>query len=120
LFIQGPAIGCDHTVRSLVTSADGAEQGRMKPSAVLVAAFEVKVGGPGKIGFVAEHGGMAATRFEPNVENVSFFGKFCSPALGALCVRGNQGIGVGRVPGVSTCAREELDYFSVKRGIVQG
>ena len=49
------------------------QQGRHKPSAVLVAAFEVEVRGPGLVRLVRGLDQVTAAGFEPHIEDVSFF-----------------------------------------------
>ena len=49
---------------------DGAEQGRLEPSAMLIAALEVQVGGPGKSRLAAQHRRLARSRLEPHVDDV--------------------------------------------------
>ena len=50
LRIERPAIGRDAFVRGLVRRADGAEQGRVEPSAILIAALEIQIRGIGQDG----------------------------------------------------------------------
>src|ERR1035438_2136309 len=45
-FVEGPARRDDAAIRRRSARTHGAEQGRLKPSAVLVATFEVEIGGP--------------------------------------------------------------------------
>ena len=42
-----------------MVQSDAAEQGRMEPAPVLIAALEVNVGGPWHIRGVSQHGGLA-------------------------------------------------------------
>ena len=120
LFVERPAIGGDRAIGSLVAGADGAQQGRMEPSAVLVAAFEIEIGGPGQAGFVAEHGGVAASGLEPDIQNVRLFCELRIAALGAFGSGRDQGVGLRCVPGVGAAAREQFDHLAVQGGIVQG
>ena len=51
LLVERPAAGGDHLVGRGVAHADGGEQRRVEPAAVLVAAFGVEVGGEAEFGF---------------------------------------------------------------------
>ncbi len=70
LLVECPAGGGDHAVGRGVADADGGEQGRVKPAAMLVAAFGVEVGGEAELGFGVEHGVPACAALEPDVEDV--------------------------------------------------
>ncbi len=98
LFVERPSAGCDHAIGSAAFVADGAEQGRMEPSAVLVAAFEIQIGGPGQVRLVTKDSGVARSRLEPHVENVGFLFKLRAAAVRTFVpVRKNR-IRLRRVP----------------------
>src|SRR5262249_57280565 len=59
----------------------------MKPAAVLIAAFEIEIGGRAQVGALLEHGRVAHPGIEPYVEDVLLFAKlsvatFFAPRLG--------------------------------------
>ena len=91
----------------------------MEPSAMLVAALKVKIGRPGQIRFVSEHGGMAASRFEPDVEDVGFLLELLSTTCRTLCSGREQRISLWRVPGICAGARKKFNHPTVDCGIVQ-
>ena len=114
LFVERPAVGRDRAIGRLVARADGAEQGRVEPAAMLVAAFEVQIGGPGQAGFVAEHGSVAAIRTRTTRrECPSPCVNFVSAALGALRPGWDEASACVRVPGVGAAAREQFDHLAV-------
>ena len=49
------------------------QEGTVEPSAVLIAAFQVKVGGPSQVRPLLKHGRMAHSGIKPHIENVGFF-----------------------------------------------
>ena len=74
------AVAVDHEavreqalVRRMAVEHAGSEQRRVEPAAVLVRAFEVHVGGIGRLGLVraAQHGEVRGARVEPDVERVA-------------------------------------------------
>jgi len=99
--------------------AHGAEQGRLEPSAILVAAFEIKIGRPGITRLVVNKSQIARARFQPHVEDVSFLLEPRSRAMRTLGAGGKNRVRFGCKPGVRTCAFEKLDDFLIHRVIVQ-
>src|SRR5262249_37343006 len=61
LRIERPAVRGYCAIGRLVARADGAEQGGVEPRAILVSAFEIKIGGPWEIGLAAEDRGVTAS-----------------------------------------------------------
>ena len=59
LRIERPAVRRHAAIGRSAFCAHGAEQGRVEPSAMLVAALEVEVGRPGQSGLVSKHCRMA-------------------------------------------------------------
>src|SRR3954471_18549346 len=49
LFVQRPSAGQHTFIWGTAFSADGAQQGRVEPSTMLVAAFQIEVRGPGEV-----------------------------------------------------------------------
>src|SRR4051812_35085389 len=82
----------------------------MEPSAMLVAAFRVEVGGPGKSGLLAEHGGMARARLEPHVDDVHFLLERRCAAVRTLRSFGNDGRSLFCVPGIGAFPREQFHH----------
>ena len=99
--------------------AHGAEQGRLEPSAVLVAAFEVEVAGPRVFGLGRYESEIAGTGFEPDVEDVSFFFELCARAVRAPGSDRNDVVGLVREPRVGALTGEELDHALVDRRVVE-
>src|SRR5207302_2575273 len=92
----------------------------MEPSAVLVASFEIKIGGPGQVRFVPEDSGMARSRLEPDVENVSLFFELCAAAMGTLVAGPKNRIGLRRIPRIGAVLRNELHHLANYSRIVHG
>src|ERR1700674_5915076 len=90
----------------------------MEPSAVLVAAFEIKIAGPRQVRLVAKDGGMARSRLEPDVENVSLFSKLRAGAVGALVAGRQNRVSLRRVPRIGPVLRNELHYSAIYHRIV--
>ena len=112
LLVERPARGHHTVVGRSAARAHGAEQGRLKPSAVLVAAFEIKIGGPGIAGLVVDQSQIAGAGLEPHVENIGLALEGGSAAVRTLGAGGKNRVGFGRVPGVGAGAREKLCYFA--------
>ncbi len=107
LGIERPAIGGDTAIRSVPTCAHGDEQGRVKPSAILIAAFKVKVGRPGEIRLVPQHGGVAGAGLKPYIDDVCLFAERSATTGGANVS------GFFRVPRVRAFAREQFHNGAV-------
>ena len=75
---------------------------------MLVAAFQIKIGGPRQVRFVPKDSGVARSRLEPHVENVRFFFELGPAAVGALVAGRKNRVGLGRVPGIGAVLRDEL------------
>ena len=71
--VKGPTIGGDGAIGSLISSSNGHQQGRVEPSPILVAAFQIKISWPGKTRFMSEHGRLAGTGFKPDINDVCLF-----------------------------------------------
>src|SRR5207245_2269818 len=99
-------------------SSDRAEQGGVKPAAVLVCAFEINVGRPGQIWLMPEHGNVTGTGFEPDVDDIGFFAEFRAATLVALSACG-EGVGFGCIPGIGAEAAKEVNHFAIERRIIQ-
>src|SRR5207244_12143333 len=99
-------------------SADRTEQGRVEPAAVLISALEINVGWPGQIRLMPEHGDVAGTGFEPDVDDIGLFAEFRSATFAALCSSGKS-VGFGRIPGIGAEAAEEVNHFAIERRIIQ-
>ncbi len=87
--VDYPAVSADRLVRRLTRRRDGCEQTRLKPAAVLIAALQVHIRGPRKLGTLLENSRVRAARIEPYVENIHFLAEFIVSAL-ALHIRGNE------------------------------
>ncbi len=80
----------------------------MEPAAILIAAFDVEIGGPGQSFVSFEHGQMARSGIEPDVENVGLFAEARAAAFGARRLRADQFFGGALVPDVGRVFGEEL------------
>src|SRR2546426_909062 len=118
VLVERPSVSCDHAVRRTTLSADRTEQGRVKPAAVLISALEINVGWPGQIRLMPEHGDVAGTGFEPDVDDIGLFAEFSSATFAALGSSGKC-VGFGRIPGIGAEAAEEINYFAIERRIIQ-
>src|SRR5450432_4901293 len=58
LRIERPSVGGYSFIRRLPTRADCAQQGRVEPAAILVAAFQIEVGRPGQARLVSQDGSL--------------------------------------------------------------
>jgi len=90
--------------------AHGDKQGRVKPAAILVAAFKIKVGRPRQIRLMAQDGGLAGARLKPYVDDVSFFAEGRAAAPGTFGPAGQNVFCFFCVPGVRAFTRKEFDY----------
>ena len=90
----------------------------MKPAAVLISALEINVGWPGQIRLMPEHGDVAGTGFEPDVDDIGLFAEFSSATFAALGSSGKC-VGFGRIPGIGAEAAEEVNHFAIERRIIQ-
>src|ERR1700686_1044965 len=90
----------------------------MEPSAMLIAAFEIQIGGPRQVGLVAKDGGVARSRLKPHVENVGFFFKLRPGAVGALVAGSKNRVGLRRVPRIGAVLRNELHHLTIYSRIV--
>ena len=81
----------------------------MEPAAILVAAFQVHVGGPRQFGIVPEHGEMARPGVEPDVEDVVFFAELRRRRILRSRAGRHQFGGGALVPDVGGVLGEELD-----------
>ena len=81
----------------------------MEPAAVLIAAFEIHVGRPGKAEALVEDGEVARTGIEPDVENVVLLAEGAAAALGAGVARGQEFGGRALIPDVGAVLAEEGD-----------
>ena len=95
--VQHEAMGQQSLEGRAAAGADGLEQAGLEPAAVLVAAFEVEVGGPW-LAAALEGEAVGAAAFEPDVDDVHHLLVFGRVAL----VAEEAGGGTGLVPGVGT------------------
>ena len=77
-------------VGGAAAEGDGGEQRGVEPAAVLVAAFEVEVGGPVQVGVDVEDGEPACAGVEPDVEDVRLFAERGAAAVSAGRSGGKQ------------------------------
>ena len=110
----------DAVVGRTAASSHGAEQGRLKPSAILIAAFEIKIGGPGidrLRGQARQHGWCLTPATHRRCRSRARNG--VPPHFAHFGARGQNRIGFGRVPGIGAAAGKEFDHFAIDRRIVQ-
>src|SRR5881396_1518276 len=69
--------------------------------------LEINVGWPGQIRLMPEHGDVAGTGFEPDVDDIGLFAEFSSATFAALGSSGKC-VGFGRIPGIGAEAAEEI------------
>src|SRR5712692_9731594 len=90
LFIESPSIGGALAVRRFALQSDADQQRAMEPAAILIAAFQIHIGGPRQAVFRRQNGEMAGSGVEPDIENVSLFAKFLVAAARALDARADE------------------------------
>ena len=90
----------------LLANADGGEQGGMEPAALLVATFEVEIGGSFEAGFGVEDGAPACAGIEPDIEDVGFLAEVVAAASGAFGSGGEQRVWGVLMPGFGSFAEE--------------
>ena len=83
---------------------------------MLVAAFEIEVGGPVQVGPAAafEHKGMGAAAVEPDVENVGD-----ALVIGEVIVVAQETLRRGLAPGIDALFAHRGDYAGVDRGVAE-
>src|SRR5438445_10969340 len=91
---------------------EGAEQGRVEPSTMLVSTFQIDIGGGRVFRLAVFQGQVAGSRLEPHVENVHFFLEGGSAAM--LAFRScSEGVSFGRIPGIGPATRQHIDNLEV-------
>ena len=93
----------------------------MEPAAVLIAAFDVHIRGPGQLVGGGEHGQMARAGIEPDIQDVGFLTELGGAAFGASHA-GRQQLGGGAlIPDVSGVLGEEahdaIQDFAIGDGL---
>ena len=109
LAVNYPAVGADRLVRSLACGRNRGEQGALEPASVLVAALEVEVSRPGKLGTLLEYCRMRTAGIEPYVEDVHFLAELTAAALALYISRDKLGRILG-VPGIGAFLAEHVGY----------
>src|SRR5260370_4311763 len=96
---------------------EGAEQGRVEPSAMLVSTFQIEIGGGRVFRLAVFQGQVAGSRLEPHVENVHFFLEGDSAAM--LAFRScSEGVSFGRIPGIAPGTRKQIDNLAFAGRVV--
>ena len=108
LAVDGEAVGDHLLVGRAPARADADQQRRVEPAAVLVAALEVDVAGPGQVRARAQHHRVRRARVEPDVEDVALLVELGAGAARAGEARGQQLLRLARVPGVGALLLEEV------------
>ena len=106
--VDDEAVGQHALVGRRVARADRLEQRGVEPAAVLVGALEVELGRPAQLGARLEHGGVAAARVEPDVEDVGLLAEALAAALRAARARGQELARGARVPLVGAVASRKI------------
>ena len=123
LFVERPAVRQHVSVRRAAVHADADQQRALEPAAILVGAFQIHVGGPGKIGRGRirriEHGQMRRAGIEPDVENVGFLAPAGLAAFRAARARGKQFFRRVRVPGVRAFFLEKGQHVAKRLGVIE-
>src|SRR5208283_3262843 len=119
LWVERPAGGRDATIGRPTLRPNRTEQGRVKPSAMLITAFQVEISRPGKSWLAAQHRCLARTRLEPHVNNVHLLAELGAAALRTLCPRRQDVFCRMPVPGVGALPREQGDHRAIHRLVVQ-
>ena len=108
LAIQHPAVQRTGAVWRTALESHAHQQRAMEPAAILIAAFHVKIRGPRQIVGRGEHGQMARSGIEPDVQDIGFLAELRAAALGAGYA-GRQQFGRGAlVPDVGGVLGKEL------------
>ena len=81
--INDKAVGKDRLVGSDAAGADGGQEAGVEPAAMLIRAFEVKVGRGSEVAAPLQNRRMRNSRIEPDIEDVAFAGKLGVTAFSA-------------------------------------
>ena len=109
------AVREDLPERRAAARAQADEQRALEPAAMLVAPFEIDVGGPRQLGPHREHRLMARPRVEPDVENVHLALEMAAAALGTREAGGNEILRRTLVPRVGAVLLEHGGRFLDER-----
>ena len=82
--VNGKAVRQNGLIRSDAVSCYRCEQGRVKPTAMLVRSFQVHVGRICQFGIMAQYALVRTTAVKPDVHNIRFFTEFRTTALRAF------------------------------------
>ncbi len=121
LLVQHEAVGQHALVRRVAARADAFQQRGLEPAAMLVGAFQIKIGRPlgqcGSMGFSTRKT-WVEPEFEPDIQNVGdllvIFG-IAALAQEARRRRGEPGIGAFGLEGLPRCARRRPDRSAPRR-----
>src|SRR5260370_837157 len=81
--VERPSGGSRASIRRSALQRDRDQQRALEPSTVLIASFQIHVGGPGQIVLGRQDSKMTGTGIEPDVEDVAFLAIRTSTTLGA-------------------------------------
>ena len=84
LAVQGEAMGEHAGVWRAVAGRQRSQQRGMKPAAMLIAAFEIKIRPAAQTRVLFDHRSIADAGIEPDIENIFFAGKILAAAIGTL------------------------------------
>src|SRR5215472_2154320 len=99
--------------------AHAAQQGRLKPPAILIPALKVQVRRPGKLGFSGKQSQIADSRLQPYVENVRLLFEFGAAAIWALHARGKNYLCLGSEPGIGSRSGKEFGHLPIDCLVVE-
>ena len=106
--IEHPAVERARAVWRCALESDADQQRAMEPAAVLIAAFDVHIRGPGQFVGGGEHGQVARAGIEPDIQNVGFLAELGGAALGASHAGRQQFGGGALIPDVGGVFGEKL------------
>src|SRR5277367_1359718 len=81
--IEHPSVEGAGAVRRAPLEPHAYQQGAVEPAAVLIAAFQVEIRGPCEAVRSSQHGQMAGSGIEPDVQDVGLFAELNAAALSA-------------------------------------
>ena len=106
LVVDDEAVGQDGLERGGPGRADGRQDRRLEPAAVLVGPLEIHERGIAQAEILRKHGAMARARLEPDVEDVSLLAERRAAALRAGRLRRYQLLDRPGEPGVRPALRK--------------
>ena len=114
VFIQSPSIRRHRAIRRNAVQPDRAEQRRVEPSAVLVAALKIHIGGLPLAVDAGQHARLRGATLKPHVNDVHLLAELRATAVGALASRRENLRRAVCVPGIRALAGKQLLHGAVR------